>query len=110
MATTNTSRVYTSFKTTALELGLEPTPSTASKLFSRAKSVILGGRNAAARQGIEEAHMRPYMNRNGEQEVFASIVKTDRAWAEELVTKNRDRFAGGLRIMNRCEDYLLLNK
>ena len=106
MATTNTSRVYRAFTNTANELGLPTAPSTADKLFSRAKNVIFGSRNASARKGINVAHDRPYKNRDGIQETFSSIVATDMPWAEHIVASNLARFDGGAKIMSECDRYV----
>ena len=101
-----TNRVFKQFKTTATQLGLPLTDGTSSKLFNRARSSIVGGRNYTTRKVVTHVADKPYVNEFGEQEALSSIADRNFDYAWDSVQRNKDRFEGGVNNMTECQQYL----
>ena len=78
----------------------------AMKMLTKGNASLKGSLNYTARRDITDIDMKPYRNRDGNQQPWGEICRTDPEWAAEEINRNMNKFQGGLKNWTAAEKHL----
>ena len=105
--TSTVAKVWNEAKQQCLDLGMEPSVKSATKLIKRGGSSVKNMRNYFSRREVTDIELKPYTNEFGKQEPFGEICDRNMEYAEAFVNKNMNKFQGGVSNMTSAALFIM---